>query len=136
VYRYEYPSKVSTTWDTHSGNINADHRYTKPGIGGVYGANSPKTAIAEVTHGVKNDPNLLKGRIVVSKRFQLKNVLDLTDSKVRTQLGIELKDITNNNYKITHQLGDFAKTNGYDGILAPSARNSKGSNLITFKGNH
>ncbi|WP_460148357.1 hypothetical protein [Pseudomonas sp. S2_A02] len=31
-------------------------------------------------------------------------------------------------------MGAWAKTNGYDGILAPSARNPTGSNLISFAG--
>jgi RHS-family protein len=35
---------------------------------------------------------------------------------------------------VTHKLGDWAIENGYDGILAPSARNATGTNLIGFNG--
>ncbi len=64
----------------------------------------------------------------------MNNVLDLTDSNVRNQLGVDLKDLTGESYKTTQQLGDWAIENGYDGILAPSARNATGSNLISFTG--
>ncbi len=129
VYRYEQPNRLGTTWDTHVGNINARHRYTKPGVGGAYGANSKKTALAEVTHWGATD-----GRVLTSKQVKLNNVLDLTDPKVRDQLGVKLEDITGNSYDKTHELGDWAISNGYDGILAPSARNPTGSNLIGFNG--
>mgnify|MGYP003609570267 CR=1 FL=1 len=130
VYRYTKPEYKSTTWDVHSGNIGSTHRYTKKGIGGVYGANSSKTAMAEISHwGV--EPN---GVELVNKKVSLNNVLDLTDSKVRSQLGVNLSDISGNNYDATHKIGDWAIKNGYDGILAPSARNLTGTNLIGFTG--
>ncbi|WP_248804926.1 RHS repeat-associated core domain-containing protein [Pseudomonas sp. MWU13-2100] len=130
VYRFEEPSRVSTTWTAHKWNVAATHRYTNAGLGGVYGANSRKTAMAEVTHW-KVD---LSTRILVSKKVQLDNVLDLTNAKVRNQLGVSLKDITGSKYDVTHQVGSWAKASGYDGILAPSARNPTGSNLIAFDG--
>jgi RES domain-containing protein len=130
VYRFSPPDRVSTTWDAHKWNVASNHRYTKSGVGGVYGANSPKTAMAEVGHyGI--DPNSVE---LVSKKVQLNNVLDLTDSKVRDQLGVKLTDLNGNDYAKTHELGDWALSNGYDGILAPSARNLTGSNLISFGG--
>lgn len=130
VYRYTKPAYKSTTWDVHAGNLGSTHRYTKKGVGGVYGANSSKTALAEIEHwGV--DPNDVE---LVSKKIQLNNVLDLTDIKVRDQLGVDLDDITGNNYTATHKIGDWAIENGYDGILAPSARNPTGTNIIGFGG--
>nr|WP_255350086.1 RES family NAD+ phosphorylase [Erwinia sp. 9145] len=130
VYRFEEPRRMSTTWTTHPGNIGSRHRYTDVGSGGVYGANSKKTALAEVTHW-KVD---LSTRELTSKKVQLNNVLDLTRRDVRDQLGISLKDITGKEYDVTHQVGAWAKIQGYDGILAPSARNLTGTNLISFLG--
>ncbi len=130
VYRAEQPDRFSTTWTAHKWNVASNHRYTKPGVGGVYGANSKKTALAEVNHyGVD-----MSTRQIISKKVALNNVLDLTDPRVRKQLGIELDEITGNSYDKTHELGDWAKANGYNGILAPSARNPTGSNLIGFDG--
>jgi RHS repeat-associated protein len=130
VYRSEYPSRIGTTWTTHPGNIGANHRYTRPGVGGVYGANSSKTALAEIAH-YKPAP----GRVITSKQVQLNNVLDLTDPKVRRQLGVTKRDLVKSkDYSKTQAIGDWAVANGYDGILAPSARNKTGSNLIGFGG--
>ncbi|MBC3299699.1 RHS domain-containing protein [Pseudomonas sp. SWRI18] len=130
VYRFEEPGRIGTTWQAHKWNVDSRHRYTAKGLGGVYGANSRKTALGEVSHwGVD-----LSTRVLVSKKVQLNNVLDLTRADVRKQLGVSLKSITGNKYTETHQIGKWAKTNGYDGILAPSARNPTGSNLISFAG--
>ncbi|SFP08126.1 RHS repeat-associated core domain-containing protein [Ectopseudomonas composti] len=130
VYRFEEPGRISTTWTAHKWSVASTQRYTKPGLGGVYGANSKKTAMAEVTHW-KVD---LSTRVLVSKKVSLNNVLDLTNPKVRSQLGVSLRDITGSKYNVTHKIGDWAKSNGYDGILAPSARNPTGANLISFGG--
>nr|WP_314418171.1 RES family NAD+ phosphorylase [Pseudescherichia vulneris] len=121
---------MNTTWTVHKWNVGANHRYTEKGLGGVYGANSQKTALAEV-NAWKVD---LSTRVLISKKVQLNNVLDLTHPNVRDQLGVSLKDITGSEYDVTHQIGAWAKSQGYDGILAPSARNSTGSNLISFLG--
>lgn len=130
VYRFEEPGRIGTTWQAHKWNVDSRHRYTDKGLGGVYGANSRKTALGEVSHwGVD-----LSTRVLVSKKVQLNNVLDLTRADVRKQLGVSLKSITGNKYTQTHQIGSWAKANGYDGILAPSARNPTGSNLISFAG--
>ena len=127
VYRLEDPSRVETTFDVHPGNIAANHRYSGPGEGAVYGATSPETALAEVDHY-----GLADGRVSVSKDVSLQNVLDLTNPSTRQQLNITSDSITSDSYSNTQQIGSFARSNGYDGILAPSARNPTGSNLIIF----
>ena len=131
VYRLEDPARTGTTFDAHAGNIAADHRYSGPGKGAVYGSTSRETALAEVEHyGVAD------GRVSVSKDVSLKNVLDLTDPATRRQLGVTLEQINGNSYAVTQKIGDLARTSGYDGILAPSARNVGGSNLVIFPGGH
>jgi RES domain-containing protein len=79
---------MPTTWTTHKWNVGARHRYTKKGVGGVYGANSAKTALAEITHYKSGG-----GRVLVSKKAKLNNVLDLTDARVRRQLGVRKADL-------------------------------------------
>lgn len=73
-------------------------------------------------------------RELVSRTTRVDNVLDLTDPSVRRALGVNLADITSNDYTKTHELGRFAKDNGFNAILAPSARNLDGSNLVVFEG--
>ncbi|NRA69356.1 MAG: RES family NAD+ phosphorylase, partial [Pseudobacteriovorax sp.] len=98
--------------------------------GGVYGASSQSTALAEISFHVDN----LDGRIPISKEFSLNNVLDLTDPAIRSDLGVTLEEITGNSYGITQELGHFARENGFDGIRAPSARDVNGYNIISFEG--
>ncbi len=125
VYRYEKPERISSTWEVNKYNVEANHRYTEPGQGGIYSSLESETALAEISHyGAQ------KGRVLVYRDFSFNKVLDLTNSSVRKQLGVSLKDITSDNYNVTHSLGVYAKENGYDAILAPSARNLKGVNVV------
>ncbi|MFN7206470.1 MAG: RES family NAD+ phosphorylase, partial [Burkholderiales bacterium] len=127
VYRLEDPSRVSTTWDIHKWNIASDHRYSGSRYGATYGATSQATAIAEVNYyGVS------AGRVVVNKQVSVSNVLDLTNLDTLRQLNISYSQITGNSYSITQQIGNWARQNGYDGILAPSARQNGGTNLVIF----
>ncbi|REE05632.1 RES domain-containing protein [Marinoscillum furvescens] len=130
LYRYEIPDRVSTTWDTHKYNVAAEHRYTGSGNGGVYGGTSPETAYMEISHYGAQD-----GRVLVSKEFSLNNVLDLTNVDIRKRLGVSLDEITSDSYDVTQQLGNYARENGFDGILAPSARNANGSNMVILNSN-
>ena len=135
VYRFEQPDRLGTTWNAHRWNVDSTHRYTNKGLGGVYGANSRKTALSEVNAWDVD----LSTRVLTSKKVRLNNVLDFTKPEIRDQLGVSLKDLTRTGdgpdiYSVTHQVGTWAKAQGYDGILAPSARNPTGTNLISFGG--
>ena len=61
-----------------------------------------------------------------------KNMLDMTDSKVRKQLGVSLENITGDLYPLTHRVGDMAYANGYNGLIVPSARREGGVNIVIF----
>ncbi|WP_024461590.1 hemagglutinin repeat-containing protein [Marinimicrobium sp. LS-A18] len=125
VYRFDYPERIETTWDAHPGNVNANHRYTEPGQPGVYGGTSERTAYQEVKHYGAEE-----GKVPTTSEISLNNVLDLTDSGVRESLGVKLEDLISDSYSVTHTLGKWAKEQGYDGILAPSARDKAGSNIV------
>lgn len=127
VYRYEKPDRVDGTWQVNKYNKKADHRYSKPGEAAVYAGITKETAKAEISHY-----NALGGRVVVSKDVKLNNALDLTDAKVRKELGVTLKDLTSDGYDVTQKIGTYARQNGYDGIIAPSARDKSGANVIIF----
>ena len=131
AYRYDLPDREPTTWTTHEWNVKSNHRYTDRGLGGVYGGDTQATAFAEISH--YNPPDMAD-RVLMTKDVSLNNALDLTDSHVRDQLGVSLDDITGGTYDVTHKIGNMAAANGYDGIVAPSARNPGGSNLISFGG--
>ena len=130
AYRYEDEEKLAITWQPHALNVASNHRYTKPGVGGVYAATSVETAFREVMHyGVD-----MNRRVLVTRHYELHNALDLTNPETRKLLGVMLEDITGDCYELTHKLGDFALQNGYDGLVVPSARNVGGVNIVVFKG--
>jgi len=60
------------------------------------------------------------------RTVQVDNLLDLTQRKVRRQLGVTLRDITSNDYSLTRAIGDWSRAQGYNGIIAPSARHQGG----------
>ena len=43
-------------------------------------------------------------------------------------LGVELGQLLSDDYTITHQVGEYAKTHGFTGVIAPSARGDGGVN--------
>lgn len=127
-HRLEDPDHIDTSWEAGPWNEKADHRYSGKGDRAIYAADSEATALAEVKHW--GDPT---GRVPLAKDFKLKNALDLTDPSVRQKLGVSLEDITGDSYQTTQRLAKWARKNGFDGIVAPSARNSKGYNMVIFQ---
>lgn len=64
--------------------------------------------------------------------LHLKKVLDLTDSRVRTQLNIKLESLIHpTDYSVTLKIARAAREAGFEGILAPSSAGS-GSILAIF----
>ncbi|MBL8812748.1 MAG: RES family NAD+ phosphorylase [Planctomycetaceae bacterium] len=60
----------------------------------------------------------------------------LRDPDVLRQLGVTKADLirtSGNKYQVTHAIGDWAKAEGYSGIIAPSARFDGRANLISFE---
>lgn len=48
----------------------------------------------------------------------------------RSQFGVNLDSIVREGYDITHAFGKYAYKNGYDEIIAPSARAVNGVNIF------
>lgn len=71
--------------------------------------------------------------VFAKKDVKLNKVLDLSNEKIRQQLGVDLKSITHReDYETTHQLGTIAKELGFDGIIAPSSYEPSVNNIIIF----
>lgn len=118
-------------------NIDASHRYSEPGIGAVYGGTNKATAKAEVEHYDTKFGYDTAKRKHKYKDVSIDNVLDLTSADVRNQLGVTLDELTAKGvgqYNVTHEIGRLAKDAGFKAILAPSARNPNGANLVVFGG--
>ena len=115
--------------EIHPGNIAANHRYSEPNQGLLYTSESAGTVKAELVHyGV--DPT--KAAPIKSFPVKLKNVLDLTDPAARQALGLDLSSLIRNDYFVTHSMGDVARELGYQGIIAPSARDLTGAHILLF----
>lgn len=137
VYRFSDPNYANTTWDIHPGNIAADHRYSEPEVGSIYSGTSVQTAAAEV--GSYRNPNLpLSPKVLVAGDVKIGGVLDLTDPAALQALGVTRSEIVNSShglqgtYTQTQRIAEWARSQGYNAILAPSAQASTGTNLITF----
>lgn len=116
--------------EIHAGNIATNHRYTQPGTGGLYFSTGEKIVNAELnTWNVATN-----GRVLHTYDVKIDNLLDVSNPKVRNQLGVTLEDIVGNSYDKTHMIGEYAKNNGYAGVVAPSARADGGLNVILFDG--
>ena len=97
--------------------INSNHRYTKPGTPGLYFSSGEKIVYAELGNYNVDD---FSNRTTYSYDVNFNNMLDVSNPKTRDQLGISLGDITGNNYDVTQSIGDYAYSNGYNGIIAPA----------------
>jgi RES domain-containing protein len=104
------------------------------GAGAWYASDREQTAWAELfrhftTDGV--DPFEVRRRVGAADVEGLW-LLDLTDTKARRLLGIEEEDLLGDDYGKCQAVADFARVNGFEGLLAPSAAVAGGKTLVVF----
>ena len=109
--------------------INSNHRYTESGVPGLHFSSGEKIVKAELGNYDVFD---FSNRTMYSYDVRLTNMLDVSNPSVRSQLGISLESIVGEGYDVTHAIGRYAYSNGYNGIIAPSARADGGINIIIF----
>ncbi len=109
--------------------INSNHWYTESGVPGLYFSSGEKIVKAELGNYDVFD---FSNRTMYSYDVRLTNMLDVSNPSVRSQLGISLESIVGESYDVTHAIGRYAYSNGYNGIIAPSARADGGINIILF----
>lgn len=109
--------------------INSNHRYTESGVPGLHFSSGEKIVKAELGNYDVFD---FSNRTMYSYDVRLTNMLDVSNPSVRSQLGISLESIVGEGYDVTHAIGRYAYSNGYNGIIAPSARADGGINIILF----
>ena len=99
------------------------------GVPGLYFSSGEKIVKAELGNYDVFD---FSNRTMYSYDVRLTNMLDVSNPSVRSQLGISLESIVGEGYDVTHAIGRYAYSNGYNGIIAPSARADGGINIILF----
>ena len=112
--------------DAH--NIDTPYRYSPEGIPGLYFSSSERIVKAELANYKRFN---FTNRTAYSYNAKLTNMLDVTNPQVRSNLGVSLDSlIMHDNYIIPQQIGTYAYKNGYNGLIAPSARADGGVNII------
>lgn len=97
-------------------------RYNRRGDGTWYASSSPEGAWAEYYRhfwGEGLDPQEVRrcfGAVAVSME-----VLDLTSEAVRRAIGVTLEELLSDDVTAGQEVADWARTHGFEGILAPSA---------------
>ena len=109
--------------------INSNHRYTESGVPGLYFSSGEKIVKAELGNYDVFD---FSNRTMYQYDVRLTNMLDVSNPSVRSQLNISLESIIGESYDVTHAIGRYAYSNGYNEIIAPSARADGGINIILF----
>ena len=83
-------------------------------------------------------------RVIVGIYLTLQKLLDLSDRRVRRQLGFTLNDLMQEDWRAiqssgeeswTQAIGRGSQRAGLEGIIAPSARDPKRRNVIIFPDN-
>ena len=115
-------------------------RYNRVGDPTVYLADDPMLAVQEHLHrGSAFDVPRFNPRLLVTIEVSLANVLDLTDARTRGLLGVTLDDLVGRGSEAsleqTRAIGDQARAEGLEGVLAPSAWDPCHANLAVFPEN-
>lgn len=122
-------------------------RWNPPGIRAIYGSLDPVTAVKEsyqefIKYGFKDQK--IRPRVMTGVRLKVKCLRDLTDPKIRRKLGFRLDELTQEDWQAiqndgeeswTQAIGRGAYCAGFEGLLAPSARDRRGKNVVIFPEN-
>lgn len=110
-------------------------RFNPPGTGAVYVSLEPETAIEELRRRASRLGRTLAAftpRAMFTLDVVLRQVLDLTDERVRAEWDLTIEDLrTEDGYTRCHEVATVARRDGYEAIRFPSAT-GRGVNLAIF----
>ena len=122
-------------------------RWNRPGISAIYASLDPFTATHEVYQNFSAFGFLkteMQPRVTAGADVSFDKVLDLTEGKVRRKIGITLKELVEEDWAAlqirgeeswTQAIGRGCQSAGFQAILVPSARYSKGKNIVILTAN-
>ena len=120
------------------GSQAAGGRYNDPGIPGVlYTSLNKATAVAEVLRGLRIrgiNPKHFgpEDWWVYEIRVQVRSLLDLQNDATRSDLSVNAEALLGDDTAQTRRIGKYARENGFQAVLAPSAVANDQDNLILF----
>jgi len=148
VYRSSTP-KYANEWDLLTGEGSTRHggRWNPIGMAVVYASLTPETAMVETLannryYGIPVEDAM--PRTFVAIAVSLQAVLDFRGGLVRQRLQVSLDRILTADWRkesragrepITQTIGRAASEVGLEAIIAPSAVDPKGHNLVVFPNN-
>ena len=132
--------------DFLSGRGAARHggRWNRPGISAVYGSLDIITATTEAYQNFLDAGfalSAIRPRVMAGATVKLSVVCDLTDRVIRRKMGFTLEELMTEDWKgiqtsgeesWTQAIGRGCRIAGFEGLLAPSARNRGGKNIVIF----
>jgi RES domain-containing protein len=111
-------------------------RWNPPGTSALYTSLTEATAKAEGDHLIAMQPVPPRApRTIYELEIAVANLLDLTDTKRLTAIGIAEGDLDSIPWEPCQRVGGAVAWLGHDGLLIPSVRGSGGSNLVVFTAN-
>jgi len=127
------------------GSFTFGGRWNRPGMAAIYGSLDILTAVKESYQAFFDygfSPENIKPRVFAGAAVQLQRVLDLSSAGIRRRIGFSLAELLDEDWGAIQNQGDESWTQvigrgcrnaGFEGIIAPSARDRpKGKNLIYF----
>ncbi len=122
-------------------------RWNRPGIVAIYGSTDILTATMEAYKqflAFGFSLSSMQPRVTAGAKVILQRVLDLTSPAKRRRIGFSRTELVTEDWHSIQLAGDESWTQaigrgalkaGYEGLLVPSARNPKGTNLVIFPEN-
>ena len=102
----------------------------------IYLSDSPTLSMNESSKAFQTVPLKNSAWFTATFKVNLKRVLDLTDPEVQGRLGVTPADLVQpkpGGYRLPQEIANEARANGFEAILAPSARpGMSGKNLVVF----
>lgn len=115
--------------DSDQGALEHGGRYNpRREFGALYLSESPAACRAEMQRRPGVRVRYWHARV----RVRVARALDLTDTDTREKLRVSLREVTADNWDLTHDLGRVARRAGFDALIVPSAVGDH-RNLVIFK---
>lgn len=141
--------KYANEEDILSGSGASFHggRWNPRGIRAIYASLDPITAVKESYHEFLKYGFAsvhIRPRVMAGITVNVKRVLDLTDHRIRRKLRFSLSQLIHEDWQAiqtgggeswTQTIGRGAKIAGFEALLAPSARDRNGKNVVIFPEN-
>jgi RES domain-containing protein len=119
-------------------------RWNHPGIRAVYGSLDILTATQEAYQNFLKygfSLSVIRPRVMAGATVKLSTVLDVTDPAIRRRMGFTLSELLDEDWEAiqaggeeswTQAIGRGCHEGGFEALLAPTARNRGGRNLVIF----